>query len=149
MRRAPTDGRHIGIPAGRAASPTSTVTHGQTYPARLQASNVHPKFALVGQTGFGYQWVVASDRIAEWWEKLTEMEKRAVLRHRVSTPMTPWLVRSLQKADVPGLVEERHAPDIVPPCFLMPAAVADYIDGCRQASGPTPVFPHTNRRQAD
>jgi hypothetical protein len=77
-------------------------------------------------------------RLDQWWNNLTDSERSAIYRRDVLAPMAPWLVDSLIKAHVAELVE--HSGDasegVVPPWFLMPGAVAVYVDQRRNELGP-------------
>jgi hypothetical protein len=77
-------------------------------------------------------------RLDEWWNSLTDSEQGAIYRRDVLAPMAPWLVDSLLRAHVAGLVEQpRNSSDaVIPPWFLMPRAVVEYVDQRRSEPGP-------------
>jgi len=69
-----------------------------------------------------------AERLATWWETLSNLQRREAYSLGQSTPMPEWMVTSLFDAQVPELVERpSDPPDLLPPWYAMPHAVAELV----------------------
>ena len=69
-----------------------------------------------------------AQRLAKWWETLSNLQRREAYSLGQVTPMPEWMVTSLHLAGVSGLVEvQSDPPDFLPPWFAMPHAVAEFV----------------------
>ena len=73
-------------------------------------------------------------RLARWWDDLSEVRRHEVFGLAPHNPMPLWMVHSLEKAEISGLVEREGEPDDMPPWIEMPAHVARLI-ACHRRHG--------------
>jgi hypothetical protein len=74
-------------------------------------------------------------RLDHWWGKLTDAERREAFALGPHNPMPPWMVHSLKKAEISGLVERPGEPDFMPPWIAMPHHVARLVAQHRRGGG--------------
>ncbi len=68
-----------------------------------------------------------------WWSDLSPAQRELARQHSQTVPMSGWMVNTLRRAGVRGLVDLAILrDDLVAPCVLMPGDVGEFIN-CRRA----------------
>jgi hypothetical protein len=65
--------------------------------------------------------------LVAWWVSLEPSEREVAVRRPISDPMPRWMVRTLRRSGVVGVVESPVSPDLVGPWFAVPAAVKEFL----------------------
>jgi len=87
-----------------------------------------------------------AERLDHWWGELSDNQRRQAFSLAPHNPMPPWMVRSLQKAEISGLVERPGEPADMPPWIPMPGQVARLVARHRRGGG-TYRFLHSTRKR--
>ena len=74
-------------------------------------------------------------RLDHWWVRLSDAQHDEAFGLAPPNPMPPWMVHSLKKAEISGLVERPGEPDDMPPWIAMPHHVACLIARHRRGGG--------------
>lgn len=74
-------------------------------------------------------------RLDDWWRDLSDAQRRKAFDLAPHNPMPPWMIDSLNKAEISGLVERPGEPDDMPPWIAMPDHVARLVARHRRGGG--------------
>lgn len=66
-------------------------------------------------------------KLASWWDDLSDVHRREAFGLAPQNPMPRWMVHSLRRAEISGLVQREGEPDDMPPWIAMPDHVARLI----------------------
>lgn len=82
-------------------------------------------------------------RLNQWWGELSDVHRNEAFRLAPHNPMPTWMVHSLEKAEISGLVERPGEPADMPPWIPMPDHVARLV--ARHRRGGTYRFQNPTR----
>ena len=85
-------------------------------------------------------------RLDLWWGELSDAQRHEAFGLAPHNPMPTWMVHSLNKAEISGLVERPGEPDDMPPWIPMPGHVARLVARHRRGRG-TYQFEHSTRKR--
>jgi glutamate/tyrosine decarboxylase-like PLP-dependent enzyme len=85
-----------------------------------------------------------AERLDHWWDALSDAQRRQAFSLAPHNPMPTWMVASLQKAEVSGLVARPGEPEYMPAWIAMPEHVARLV--ARHRRGGTYQFQHSTRK---
>ena len=76
-----------------------------------------------------------AERLDRWWAELSDVHRQEAFALALHNPMPTWMVHSLNKAEISGLVEQPGEADDMPAWIPMPGQVARLVALHRRGGG--------------